>query len=687
MVISLKKKQMTSQTILYIIIAGIISIVLAAFMYGYKTKFSNKNKWLYGTLRFITLFSVLLLLINPKFKKETYSVINPNLPVLIDNSKSVDELNQANNVLDFIETLKNNVVLNEKFNISYYSFGNDFINNDSLTFTEKNTNISEALSLTDQLFGNEIAPTILITDGNQTLGNDYEYSSVSFKNAIYPIIIGDSTKFTDLRIEQLNTNRYAFLKNHFPVEAIVVYSGSEEIVTQFEIKRGNTIVYKENVSFSEKVNTHILNFNLPATSVGLQKYVAQIIPISEEKNVVNNSKQFAVEVIDQSTNVLIVSDIMHPDIGAIKRSIESNEQRKVTIKKPSDVLTTLNEYQLIVLYQPNRSFTTVLSEIDKLNKNVLLFTGLQTDWYFLNSVQANFNKEVTNQSENVVGVLNSNYSAYGIDEIDFSEFRPLKTLFGELDVLVANDFILEQSIDGYTTETALLATIENNGSRNAIFDGEGIWKWRAQSYLEFNDYRAFDDFFGKLVQYLASNKLRSRLEVTHENFYYNNDAIKISAQYFDKNFVFNSNANLSIFVTNTDTNISYEFPLLLKRNFYEVDLSSLDAGEYAFKVSVNDEVVLTRNGTFTILDFNVEQQFLNADVTKLSRVAIHTEGKAYFISDGASLINSLIEDDNFKQIQKSEEKIEPLIEWKYLLGLIVISLTIEWFLRKYNGLI
>ena len=232
----------------------------------------------------------------------------------------------------------------------------------------------------------------------------------------------------------------------------------------------------------------------------------------------------------------------------------------------------------------------------------------------------------------------------------------------------------------------MLSTIELNGLRNAIFDGEGIWKWRAQSYLDTKGFKEFDDFFGKLIQFLASNKRRSRLEVSFENFYYNNNNIRISAQYFDKNFVFNSQASLSIIVTNENTKVKSEFPMLLKRNFYEIDLSSLDAGEYSFKVSVNDEIVLTRNGAFTILDFNVEQQFLNADVTKLSRVATHTKGKHYFISEAADLIDSLIKDDNYRQIQKSEEKIEPLIEWKFLLGLIVISLTIEWFLRKYNGL-
>ncbi len=249
-----------------------------------------------------------------------------------------------------------------------------------------------------------------------------------------------------------------------------------------------------------------------------------------------------------------------------------------------------------------------------------------------------------------------------------------------------NEFILEQSIDGYTTESALFATTEINGKRNAIFDGEGVWRWRAQSYLENNSFEEFDDFIGKTIQYLASNKRRSRLEVSNETFYYNNKSIKISAQYFDKNFVFDSRASLLISVTNTETKAKKEFPLLLKSNFYEVDLNNLEAGNYTYKVSVNGEAV-SRSGKFTILNFNVEQQFLNADVTKLSRVATNTNGKAYFISESEQLISNLIEDNTFQKIQKSQQKTVPLIDWKYLLGLIVLSLSIEWFLRKYNGLI
>jgi hypothetical protein len=83
----------------------------------------------------------------------------------------------------------------------------------------------------------------------------------------------------------------------------------------------------------------------------------------------------------------------------------------------------------------------------------------------------------------------------------------------------------------------------------------------------------------------------------------------------------------------------------------------------------------------------VEQQFLNADVSKLRRIAQNTNGKAYFATQSNSLIQSLVENTNFQNIEKSEQKVVPLIDWKYLLAIIVLALAAEWFIRKYNGLI
>lgn len=176
------------------------------------------------------------------------------------------------------------------------------------------------------------------------------------------------------------------------------------------------------------------------------------------------------------------------------------------------------------------------------------------------------------------------------------------------------------------------------------------------------------------------------MEVSYETFYYNNNPLTISAQYFDNNFVFDNRAQLTITVQHKDTEAVTTFPMLLKNNFYEVDLNSLPAGDYNFTVSVKDTGI-ARSGSFTILEFNVEKQFLNANVTKLRRVATHTGGEAYFMDQSEALIELLLTNEAYKPIQKTDQKVVPLIDWKYLLGLIVLALATEWFVRKYNGLI
>ncbi len=677
---------MSPETILYIVIAACVSLGLAVFMYGYKPKYKGNLRWLFGALRFISLFAILLLLINPKFKSESYTIVKPKLPVLVDNSSSIKELDQTATVLSMIDELQTNEVLNNKFDISFFRFGSDFDQLDSLSFLEKNTNITKALTAVHDLYKDQTAPTLLISDGNQTLGRDYEFTGSTLKNQIYPLILGDSIHYTDVKIEQLNTNRYAFLKNQFPVEVILVYSGVGEVDSQFVVTQGSAVLFRQNVAFSEKENTKTLAFTLPASSVGLQRYTAQLTPLEGEKNKVNNTKRFAVEVIDQATNVLVVSKIIHPDLGALKKAITSNEQRRFSVKKPSEAISELNESQLVILYQPDRSFSAIFSEVEKLKKNTLVLTGLQTDWNFLNRVQTNYQKTASGQSEEVSGTLNLNYGTFAMEDIGFDDLSPLKTLFGDLSVNIPHEVLLEQSIQNFITDSPMLTTMELNGKRDALWDGEGLWKWRAQSFVANKDFIAFDDFIGKLVQYLASNKRRSRLEVSNETFYNNNNPIKISAQYFDQNYVFDNRASLNINIVNSADDSQTVFPLLLKNNFYEVDLNSLPAGEYTYTVSVQNEAV-ARSGSFTILDFNVEQQFLNANVTKLNRLATNTQGKAFYTSELQDLIDSLVSDQRYQSIQKSEQKVVPLIDWQYLLALIVLALAVEWFIRKYNGLI
>lgn len=660
--------------------------MVAVFMYGYKTKYTTTLRWIFGILRFVTLFSILLLLLDLKFKSQIYTTEKPDLVVLVDDTESVKELGEEQNVLELVEKINDNDKLKENFDVSTYSFGDDLKSGDSLSFSKSNTNIAKALLDLNNLYKNEVAAIVMISDGNQTLGKDYEFVSSTYKHPIYPIAVGDTTQYTDLKIDHLNTNRYSFLKNQFPVEIFLSYDGTGTVNTELIISQGPTNVFNEKITFSVSESSKTIELNLPAEKVGLQKYKVNLKSLEEERNVANNVRYFAVEVIDRSTEVLLVSDIIHPDLGALKKAIESNEQRKVSIMNPLDATQVLKDYQLVILYQPNRSFASLFQALRTSNSNTLVVSGTQTDWNLLNSVQNLYSKDAINEIEDVTGIINPNYSAFEIDPIEFERFRPLKTSFGTITISVPFETILEQSIQNISTGTPMLATMEFDGRRNAIWDGEGFWKWRSEVYLASNNFKDFDEFLGNIVQYLASSKRRSRLEVNNETFYYSNNAILITAQYFDKNFVFDTRGTLNISVTHTDTKKITEYPMLLKNNFYEVDLSSLESGEYEFVVFEQNEKI-SRSGSFSILEFNVEQQFLRSNVTKLNRVAANTKGSLYFSNELANLIDVLRNDGRYQLIQKIEEKVVPLIEWKIILLIIVIALTLEWFIRKYNGLI
>ena len=68
-------------------------------------------------------------------------------------------------------------------------------------------------------------------------------------------------------------------------------------------------------------------------------------------------------------------------------------------------------------------------------------------------------------------------------------------------------------------------------------------------------------------------------------------------------------------------------------------------------------------------------------------LANSSNGMAYFVDDTKSLIQNLLKDERFVTIQKSSKNVVPLIDWKFLLAIIALSLSAEWFIRKYNGLI
>ena len=675
----------TNQMILYIIGSGILALIVALFQYIYKMK-RNPINWILATLRFITVFSLILLIVNPKFDNNVIKDLKPTLVVAVDNSESIKYLNKDSLSRLAIESILGNSELSEKYNIKIYSFGKKLNQNKSLNFNEKQTNITKAIQDIESIYESQIAPIVLISDGNQTIGTNYGYASKAFKQAVFPLTLGDSLFNADLKIQQINVNKYAYLNNKFPVEIFCSYSGNKTLSTELTISSDNNIIHKERLEFSPEVSSRIITPLIKTTKVGQQAYQVYLKPIKNEKNKVNNLKYISVETIDELSKVALISTMSHPDIGALKTSIETNEHRLVDLLKPEEFIMSKESYGLVVLYQPNTEFKEVFERTKKMNNNTFIIGGISTQWRFLNEIQSDFYQEVTGQNESFNGNTNLDYMNFNITDYSFISHPPLTTEFGQVSINTQYETLLYKSINGILTNEPLWFTYEKNASRNSVLLAENLWKWRMYSFQQNLNFVTFDSFIAKVIQYLDVKNLDNRLILDYQSIYDGGQELEISAQYFNKNYELDSNADIGITFQNNETGRQVEFPMITDSYSYKLDLSVLDAGSYSFEVKVN-KGSHRKSGTIEILKFNIEQQFLNADIDQLRQLSANTNTTIYFDTQVNQLIEQLTSENRFYSIQKITKKSVYLINISFMLFLLFSTLTTEWLIRKYNGLI
>ncbi|MCB0474769.1 MAG: VWA domain-containing protein [Flavobacteriaceae bacterium] len=672
---------MTITNGLYILLAAIIAILMAVFQYYYREK---HRRPVLAVLRFFSVLSILLLIINPSIKSRQFTDVKPVLNILIDNSGSIAFARQEANVRSVLSKIKNNSTLTKRFDLKLFPFSNGLDLSDSLSFDKPETDIRAALKSLQDIEKGKTGPTILISDGNQTHGSSYAY--FTSPKPVYPIVLGDTTTAEDLKISLVNANAYSSLNNQFPVEVFLMYQGDRQTNQVFTVYEGGTVVFKKPVAFSKEKNSQKIDFYLKANSVGKHDYTATISSLANEKNTLNNTRYFSVEVVDEQAAILILSAITHPDIGMIKRSIERNKQRKVSIENDLGKDIKLKDYQLIILYQPNSKFNNILNRIVSEKINFLIITGTGTDWSFLNAGQPYFKKDRVNSEEEYGAYFNRSFDRFIVDDPGFDSYPPLEDTFGKISFTNPYETLLFQSIKGIETGQPLLAVFSDDTVRRAALFGENSWKWRMATKIEQQSFQKFDDFFGKLIQYLSSDKRANRLELFYEPVFYGNSRVQISAQYYDANYSFDPNADLEIRLGKSGDDQQIQLPLTLQNENYTATFDDLKPGTYQFTVQVLN-TSFKKSGSFKILDYNLEQQRSEADLNQLKALAKNTDGEVIYSSGIDSFINNLATDEAYPVIQQSTEKLVSLIDKKWLLALIVIFLSAEWLLRKYKGLI
>ena len=369
----------------------------------------------------------------------------------------------------------------------------------------------------------------------------------------------------------------------------------------------------------------------------------------------------------------------------MKKSIEQNQLRSADIKNINSVKSTdINAYDLIILFEPDSQFENIYNELNKLNKNRFIIAGKATNRRFFNTIQKVVSLPLNNQTEEVQPLLNKDFSTFQLEDLDLKNYPPIQAQFGTVKISGQSDILAYQRINGVATKNPLLGVTTLEGRKEVYLFGTGIYQWRMQNFIAEANFKEFDKLFDKLVQFAASDDRKDRLLVDFERFYYGGNSFKLSARFFDQNYIFDPNAQLTIKISGSDS--TYESPLAFMGTAFEATLSNLTPDTYTFSV-IEKRSGLSYSGGFTIIPYNLEHQNMNADYNKMKLVAQESEGIIVTSTHLDDLIDQLLNDDRYTPVQRATERNVSAINYIILLIIIASSLSCEWFIRKYNGLI
>ena len=562
-----------------------------------------------------------------------------------------------------------------------------------IDFSGKSTNLSAVLQEVINMYSNTyVSSYILASDGIFNEGLNPIYADLYFNAPLHSLSLGDTTQYRDARIKSVKNNKITYLGNQTPLEIVVEAKGmiDQELVLEVfhNAKQSpNPQSIEKQILYVED-NNYIKRFQffIQPDKPGLHNYYVSLESKIIENNTLNNEKDFFLDVIDDRKKILILFTSHHPDIAAIKESLESHDEYDVYTHWFSDL--NFNEidnqnYSLIIAHQLsdpslfsqlNNSESTPVWYILGNNSNLSDFNELQ-DFVQFNNNDSFF------EYANVA--LNQNFSSFLISD-SLSDFlslsSPFLTPFSNPIVNSLSETLLYKQIGSLNTERPVLFFVERDYKYGFLL-GEGLWRWRLNDNYLNNSTSLFNQFLTQIVQYLLLDEDKSRLHVSCDNIHLSDEIIHFEVEFYNKNFELITSPDINIELIDS-MGYSYDYKLIPSDNKYYLDIRLPD-GSYDFTVNtVFNNEKFTKMGSLIVSDFDLESRHLVANHSLLNDLTLHHNGTMIAKDSLDHLIDHITSHSDFKPRTYYSYYYQSLINFESLLILILCALFLEWFIRR-----
>jgi hypothetical protein len=687
---NLKIKLLFESSPWYLALCLLAGVVYAYILYRKKAPWGKNINSVLAIVRGLLVSLLCLLLLNFFIKKTENNIQKKVVGIILDNSKSINAIGQNN--ISSIKTALNSLKdkLSEKeFDVEIASFS-DQKNIDSIKFNVNSTNLSQLIgNFKSKNEGRNITDVILLSDGINNQG--FSPSNASYPFPIHSLAIGDSTPKKDIILKNIIANNIAYKGNDFMIEAEIFAEGYDGKSTQISVYQDNKVVSTKNTILNNSTEPTIVEFKLSSNKLGLNRFLINVNPLSGENNLKNNSREVFVDIIDGQQKILLLAPAPHPDIKALKTIIEGNENYKLTanIANQFQKADMNQKFDLVILHQLPDEQGTFQNEIKNFKQSktpIFYIIGNLSSIAALNLLDNEI--EIVGSSyetDKVNGLVNENFNIINFDKSALKiveKLPPITVPFAEYKI--NNEVILFQKIGNTPTKKPLLV-LNNKSPKSAYFLGEGLWGWRMEEYAQTEKNEIIDDLFSKIIQQVAIKNDTRKLRISPISKEFElGQPVKLETEAYNDIFqkIYNNKINLRV-TDEKGVARKYEYSNIEGNSNFQ--LTGLAAGIYKYLATTQiGEKTETATGEFIIKSIDYEMDNLQADYSELRKLSKNTGG-LFFTSNQIGELEKSITSKKYTDKIISEDSLDELITWPWLLALILLLATIEWAARKYLG--
>jgi hypothetical protein len=687
----------------YLLLCVLLGLGYASLLYVRSNSFRERGPWLnwvLGTLRFLTVTIISMLLLAPLLRSTQLESQAPVVVLLQDQSESVTQGMDSiafNNYRREFEALQ--TALAGKAELQSYAFSTDIRPGIDWDMSGKSTNIGLAFREIYNLYSNQnLAAVILATDGIYNEGSNPLYQTGKLNAPVFTIGLGDTIPRKDLILRRVFHNKIAYLGDKFSVQydiAAVNCAGSNGMASVYKVD-GNSTKLLQQFPFTINRDDYFetREILLDADQPGVQRFRIVLSSLPGEATTANNAQDFFVDVLDARQKILILANAPHPDISAIRQALDRSRNYEVSVGYIKDLRADPAQYDFVILHQlPSitSDISNILRDLDQRNISRLFVLGAQTQVARFNAAQPLLNLQGDGRSLNEVnGLWNPGFNLFVPDEKlreQVQRFPPILAPFGEYQLTGNAQVLLKQRIGRVDTEYPLLLLGEDRDIKIGIFCAEGIWRWRLFDYLERNNHDLVDDLIRKTVQYLSVKADKRRFRVVQsKSIFKDNEPILFDAELYNQSFELINEPDVTLSITDEEDR-SFQFTFNRSTKAYTLNAGLFPAGSYRYTARTTPAAgqELRFEGQFSIEPVQLERFETTANHTLLRLLSAEYGGQFLLPGELGRLPELLEAQSSLKPVLYERTQTRSLIHLKWIFGILLLLLATEWFLRRYFG--